>query len=114
MPRMLGHSPRFVPRVVMHEFEGLLFSRPDRFAESLGRPDLSEEFRAIREEFETPEDINDSPDTAPSKRVRNLYPPYRKPLMGPLVMEKIGLDAVREACPLFSEWLSALEQRVRK
>lgn len=110
----LGHSPRFVPHVVMHEFEGLLFSNPHRFALSLGRPDLSDEFRAIREEFETPEDINDSPDTAPSRRVRNLCPSYRKPLMGPLAVEKIGLGAVREACPLFSEWLSALEQRVRK
>ena len=109
-----GHAQRFVPHVVMHEFEGLLFSSPDRFAQSLGRPDLRDEFRAIREEFETPEDINDSPDTAPSKRVRSLHPPYRKPLMGPLAVETIGLDAVRKACPLFSDWLAALEQRVRR
>ncbi len=53
-----GDTSRLVPHVVMHEFEGLLFSDPDRFARSLGRPDLVPEFRAIRQEFETPEDIN--------------------------------------------------------
>ena len=110
----MGRRPRFVPHVVMHEFEGLLFSDPDRFAQSLGKPDLAPQLRAIRDEFESPEDINDSPDSAPSKRVRNLFPRYRKPLMGPLAVEMIGLDAVREACPLFSEWLVALEQRIRQ
>ena len=62
----IGHAPRFVPYVVMHEFEGLLFSHPDRFAQSLGKPDLASEFKTIRGKFQTPEDINDSPHTAPS------------------------------------------------
>ncbi len=107
----IGHPPRFVPYVVMHEFEGLLFSDPDRFAESLGKPDLASEFVAIRGEFQTPEDINDSPDTAPSKRVLNLYQSYQKPLMGTLAMEEIGLDTVRGACPLFDTWIAVLEQQ---
>ncbi len=109
-----GDQSRFVPHVVMHEFEGLLFSDPDRFAACLGRPDLAAELWAIRDEFESPEDINDSPETAPSKRVRSLYPSYRKPLMGLLAMKEIGLKAVREACPHFGEWLVTLEQRVRE
>ena len=109
-----GDQSRFVPHVVMHEFEGLLFSDPDRFAECLGRPDLAAELWAIRDEFESPEDINDSPDTAPSRRIQNLYPSYRKPVMGLLAIREIGLEAVRGACPLFSEWLATLEQRVRQ
>lgn len=108
-----GHPRRFVPYVVMHEFEGLLFSDPDRFAQSLGEPALAPEFRAIREEFETPEDINDSPDTAPSKRVVRLYRRYQKPLNGVLAIGRIGLDAVREACPLFDAWTAKLEQQAR-
>ena len=107
----IGHPPRFVPYVVMHEFEGLLFSDPDRFAQSLGKPDLTSGFQAIRAEFQTPEDINDSPDTAPSKRVLNLYQGYQKPLMGTLAMEEIGLDTVRGACPLFDAWIAVLEQQ---
>ena len=107
----IGYPARFVPYVVMHEFEGLLFSAPDRFAQSLGRPDLESEFQAIRGEFETPEDINDSPDTAPSKRIIGLYKGYEKPLNGVFALEQIGLDTVREACPLFNAWIAALEQR---
>ena len=102
---------RFVPYVVMHEFEGLLFSNPDRFAQSIGRPDLSSEFQAIRCEFQTPEEINDSPDSAPSLRVRKLYRGYQKPLMGVLAAEEIGLDAIRKECPLFHKWIEELEQR---
>ena len=108
-----GRPPRFVPYVVMHEFEGLLFSDPDRFAQSLGEPDLAPEFQAIRGRFKTPEDINDSPETAPSKRILSLYPRYQKPLMGIRAMKRIGLDAVRGACPLFDRWVGALEQQAR-
>ena len=109
--KAIGYPPRFVPYVVMHEFEGLLFSDPDCFAQSLGEPDLASKFQAIRENFQTPEDINDSPDTAPSKRVCKLYPRYQKPLNGVAAMQKIGLDVVRAACPLFNRWVEALEQR---
>lgn len=97
----------------MHEFEGLLFSDPDRFAQSLGKRDLAPELRGIRQEFRTPEDINDSPDTAPSKRVLNLYRGYRKPVDGVQAMAELGLDTVREACPLFNAWVSTLEQQAR-
>ena len=102
---------RFIPYVVMHEFEGLLFSDPDRFAQGIGRPDLSPEFQAIRSEFQTPEEINDSPETAPSSRVQKLYSGYQKPLMGVLAAEEIGLGAIRKECPLFHKWIEELEQR---
>ena len=81
---------RFVPYVVMHEFEGLLFSHPDRFAQAIGRLDLSPKLQAVRDEFRTPEEINDSPVTAPSRRVRNLYEGYQKPLMGVRAAETVG------------------------
>ena len=102
---------RFVPYVVMHEFEGLLFSDPDRFARGIGRPDLSSELQAIRADFDTPEEINDSPETHPSERIMELYKGYQKPLMGVLAVEEIGLDAIRGECPLFDRWVEKLEQR---
>lgn len=108
---VIGHPQRFVPYVVMHEFEGLLFSDPEQFAQSLGEPALAPEFRTIREDFGTPEDINDSPDTAPSKRIISLYRSYRKPLDGVSAIEHIGLDAVRKACSLFNAWIAKLEQQ---
>lgn len=101
---------RFVPYVMMHEFEGLLFSDTTRFGQGIGRPDLSPKFQAIRNQFATPEEINDSPVTAPSKRIINLVPGYEKPLMGTLAVLEIGLDAIRQECPLFRGWIERLEQ----
>ena len=107
----VGFNPRrFVPYVMMHEFEGLLFSDAARFAQGIGRPELSPKFQAIRDEFATPEEINDSPTTAPSKRILKLVPGYEKPLMGTLAVLEIGLEAIRQECPLFRGWIERLEQ----
>ncbi len=100
---------RFVPFVVMHEFEGLLFSDCKAFAEGIGRTDLIGKFQDIRNQFATPEDINDSPMTAPSKRVEALVAGYQKPLLGTLAALEIGLPRIRAACPNFSDWLARLE-----
>jgi hypothetical protein len=100
---------RFVPLVVMHEFEALLFSDPDRFAQGIGRSDLANQLRTIRQIFETPEEINDSPETAPSKRIVGLFPGYEKPLYGVLASMEIGLPAIRRECPHFNDWLNRLE-----
>ncbi len=100
---------RFVPFVTMHEFEGLLFSECAAFAAAICRTELAAEFAAIRNNFTTPEDINDSEMTAPSKRVENLIPNYEKPLLGVLAALEIGLPRMRSECPHFHEWLLKLE-----
>jgi hypothetical protein len=100
---------RFIPFVMMHEFEGLLFSDCEGFSRGIGRPDLADAFQAVRDEFTSPEEINDSPVTAPSKRVEQLVQVYEKPLLGTLAVLEIGLDAIRRECPHFREWLSSLE-----
>jgi len=105
-----GFNPdRFIPFVMMHEFEGLLFSDCEGFSRGIGRPDLADAFQAVRDEFASPEEINDSPVTAPSKRVVQLVQSYEKPLLGTLAVLEIGLDAIRRECPHFREWLSSLE-----
>lgn len=100
---------RFVPFVVLHEFEGLLFSDCQIFAESIGRRDVAASFQAIRDEFATPEHIDDSPTTAPSRRVEDLVPEYQKPLFGSVAASEIGLRRIRAECPHFASWLSVLE-----
>lgn len=108
----MGHSfnsNRFVPFIVMHEFEGLLFSDCAAFSRGIGKPELESRFQEIRDQFTTPEEINDSPETAPSKRVEALVPGYQKPLLGTLAVLKIGLDRIRAECPLFNSWLCQLE-----
>lgn len=65
---------RFIPFVVMHEFEGLLFSDCTLFGQGISRPELASDFQAIRDQFSSPEEINDSAVTAPSKRIKALVP----------------------------------------
>jgi hypothetical protein len=100
---------RFAPYVMMHEFEGLLFSDCDKFSAGIGLPDLAPKFRAIRKAFGSPEEINDAPDTCPSRRVAALVPGYQKPLHGVGAARAIGLDAIRAECPFFRQWLEHLE-----
>ncbi len=103
-------SSRFVPFVMMHEFEALLFSDCGSFAEAIGRPTLAPRFQEIRDQFSGPEEINDSNVTAPSKRIGSLVPGYSKVRQGLLAARAIGLEAMRSECPHFSEWLGRLER----
>ncbi len=100
---------RFLPLVVMHEFEALLFSDPDRFARGIGRGDLAAELHTIRHAFGSPEDINDSPENAPSKRIERLFPGYNKVRSGVNAANDIGLAKIRHQCPHFNDWLNRLE-----
>ncbi len=100
---------RFIPYVQMYEFEGLLFSNCDSLASAIGLPGLTHKFKTIRQEFSTPEDINNSIITAPSKRILAIYPRYNKPIHGSLAIMEIGIDAIRRECKLFDRWLQELE-----
>lgn len=109
--RLIGENPmrRFIPFVQMYEFEALLFSDPDAFAKGIDKIELSKPLTKIVEQFTSPEHINDSPDTAPGKRIAALMKGYEKPLMGTLAALEVGLDVMREKCSLFDDWLKRLE-----
>ncbi|MCC6366142.1 MAG: DUF4276 family protein [Bryobacterales bacterium] len=99
---------RFVPYLQLHEYEGLLFSDPAAFADAIGQPKLSKELEIIRSSFPTPEDINDDPNRAPSKRILDIYQAYQKVIDGALAAERIGIDRMRAECPHFRDWLERL------
>lgn len=101
-------TARFLPFVTMHEIEGLLFSDCEAFARSLRQPDLQGRLQGIRDRFATPEEINDSENTAPSKRIKALVPAYQKVLHGVQALSEIGMDVIRRECPHFREWIEAL------
>jgi hypothetical protein len=101
---------RFIPYLQLHEFEGLLFSDPAAFARGINQSNLTAQFQSIREGFPTPEDIDDGPTTAPSKRVLRLFGSYRKVLNGTQAAMTVGVETMRRECPHFREWLKRLEQ----
>ena len=106
--RDMGHR-RFDPHLMLHETEALIFSDPMRcelaFPDERSRRALS----AIGREFRSPEDIDEGPATAPSKRILEVVPDYKKVTMGPLAIEEIGLSVVRSQCPHFDGWVRRLE-----
>jgi hypothetical protein len=101
---------RFLPYYSLHEFEAILFSRPSEIAKTLTNPAAEQELTRIRQQFPTPEDINDNAQTCPSARIKRLFPRYQKPLFGSLISQRIGLNQIRAECKHFGHWLSTLEQ----
>lgn len=103
---------RFVPYLQLHEYEGLLFSDPQALASGIGQEHLAQRFQAIRGAFPTPEDINDSPNTAPSKRILDAYHGYSKPIDGLRAARSVGIERMRRECPHFRAWIDQLERLV--
>ncbi|NOU43145.1 MAG: DUF4276 family protein [Methyloglobulus sp.] len=101
---------KVIPYIQMYEFEGLLFSSPDAMASVLQGESLIDWANLIlKEHSNNPEKINDSIETAPSKRLDKATN-YRKTTHGPNIAKEIGLVRIREMCSGFNEWLSKLEE----
>ncbi|MBI1904414.1 MAG: DUF4276 family protein [Planctomycetia bacterium] len=100
---------RILPYVQMYEFEALLFSSPEVITDVVGRADATDKLNSIRAAASTPEEINDGDQTHPSKRLQAIFPEYQKPVHGVLAAERIGIDAMRAACPHFAEWTTRLK-----
>ena len=99
----------FMPFIMAHEFEALLFSDPDKFGDWADSAYVVERLRSIAASVPSPEDINDTPQRAPSKRIVSEMPSYEKTFHGPLIAAEIGLSVLRQRCGHFSAWLTQLE-----
>lgn len=107
----LDATRRFIPYVSMYEIEALYFSDPPALAEKSGAPQKSIE--QILVECGGPESINDHPSTAPSKRLEKLSNRFRKTTTGIAIATAIGIPKMRDACPLFNNWITRLENLPR-
>lgn len=104
-------EPRFIPFIQLHEFEAMLFCDLDqlrrRVADSeSGIADLKKEIQGL-----APEEINEGPTSAPSKRIIRHLPIYEKSKVrvGATAAAAIGLPTLRSKCPHFGDWVSRLE-----
>jgi len=98
-------AENFIPNLVMHEFEGLLFSSPEAFSYCVQSESSILELKKIRDAHSSPEDIDNDPITAPSKRILKIYPPYRKVLHGISIARDIGIHTIANECKHFGNWL---------
>lgn len=56
--------------------------------------------------FPTPEHVNNSEQTAPSKRILQLYPEYQKVTDGTIIAKSIGINKMIEKCQHFADWIA--------
>ena len=103
-------DPRLIPYIQLHEFEALLFVAPRELGWTYIESDTAiENLEAVAQSFgNRPEKIDNGPDTAPSKRILKEIPEYDKVAAGVDTLELVGIDALKEACPHFSEWVEKL------
>lgn len=100
---------KLIPYIQMHEFEGLLFSCPESVEIGLNESGVASWAAGVLRKFNgDPEQINDSPVTAPSKRLK-ARTGYRKTTHAPNIAERIGVERIRAKCAGFNEWLGKLE-----
>lgn len=100
---------RIIPYVQQYEFEGLLFSDAGAFTALPGVTEsVVDRLAGIRAAFASPEEINDSETTVPSRRIAQVITEYDKTADGPTVALAIGLPVIRRECPRFRQWIERL------
>ena len=110
---------RFIPCVQLHEFEALLFVAPTAAVGSLraSAPDLTNlqlaaaQMAAVTTRCGgTVEHIDDSPETAPSKRLKAIFNRYDKVAWGVLAAKNVTLPVLRKGCAWLDRWVCSLEK----
>lgn len=102
--------PRFIPYIQLHEFEGLLFSDISVFHDNFTKEQL--DYRQLENavnEFNSPEEINNGPATAPSERLKKAIVGYDKVTDGAFLAMEMGLEIIRKKCSLFNNWIERME-----
>ncbi len=104
---------RLIPYVQRHEFEALLFSTNKGFLKYFDSKQSKATERIIQQ-FPNPEDINTSPQTAPSKRLEAINSKYKKVVLGILIAQEIGIETILQKCPRFAAWVQQLIDRTKE
>jgi Domain of unknown function (DUF4276) len=103
---------RFLPNLVLHEYEGLLFASPESIAHVVGQgKGQSRVQKILNEAHGNPEGINERPEKNPAKRLKGIYDNYNKVIHGPRIAAHIGLENLRTRCRHFAAWLAKIEER---
>jgi hypothetical protein len=106
-----------LPYIQLHEFEALVFSSLGAIKSLYSNEDAKfNEFEQIIATYPNPEDINDSPQTAPSKRLKNdeLIRGYNKVNDGIMIIEEAGIDTILQKCSRFKSWVETLIKKAEE
>lgn len=103
------NSERFIPYIQLHEFEALTLSSKEHFKKAFDtnrHKSVDNLFREIQ--GLAPEEVNQTVEGAPSKRILSHLVGYNKVRMGASITKSIGVEALKASCPHFGEWIERL------
>ncbi|MBK7377957.1 MAG: DUF4276 family protein [Ignavibacteriales bacterium] len=104
------NNPKFLPYLQLHEFEALVFASEDKLPTAfINVPRKIAQVAAVSNSFKSPEEINEGPTSAPSKRLLNIFPDYQKTYHSQLILSQVSIDVLRAKCFHFNAWLLKLE-----
>lgn len=107
----------FIPYIQRHEFETLLFADPEKGFDLEDRL-IKQDVISLCNSFTSIEDINCTPEGAPSKRLKIIYERhnkvYEKVTDAVDIAELTTIDKLLEECPRFRKWIETLLLEVKK
>ncbi len=107
----------FIPNIVRHEMETLLFANPEKGFE-LEKDEIRKEVMALCSKIPNIEDINYTPEGAPSKRLEKIYQKYHqkysKVAIGVDIAELTGIDIILQKCPRFQSWIDKIIKMINQ
>lgn len=107
---------KFIPYIQLHEFEALVLCGIEWLIESYPNAQKQLEYlkMTIKTQYhENMELVDNSPETAPSKRIAKAlkgHYHYDKPKSGTEITEKVGIDDLRAQCSHFNQWLTIIDK----
>ena len=99
---------RLLPHLVLHEIEAWVFAASAQLGLLFGE-EIAAKLVADVAATGGPEEVNDHPDTAPSKRLAHYCAGYVKTQDGPIAIAELGVGRLRSQCPHLDSWLRRLE-----
>lgn len=99
------NNERFLPFIMLHEFESFCFVDPYLTAKVMDSVEKAADLSSACRHASGPEKINQGSDSHPSHRIKSAFPHYNKVIDGVDITTLIGLDKLRSVCPHFNRWL---------
>lgn len=105
----------FIPYIQKHEMETLLFANPEAGFD-LVSDSIKQAVIAVCEQYPTIEEINNTPEGAPSKRLEAIFnannQTYNKVVDAVDIAKLTGIETILTKCQRFNNWVQTLIQTI--
>jgi len=111
--QLFNNSYKLIPYIQQYEFETLLFTSSEYYADYFGDKNAQIDIESIIQSCGGIEEINNSVETSPSKRMESFFDKYGeqydKVFHGASIANDISLETIMKKCFRFNKWLEKLK-----